>query len=93
VDLTLGHLEQLLREPRRIEILCQQKIPHFQSEVAYYRRLMIRCSLREERGIPPKTFCHPHDRVANAPERQSQHIRKTRLLVSYALTTAMPFGG
>jgi hypothetical protein len=34
VDFTLGHLKQLLREPRRIEILGQDKIPHFQSEVA-----------------------------------------------------------
>jgi hypothetical protein len=32
-------LEQLLREPRRIEILGKQKIAHFQSDVAYYRRL------------------------------------------------------
>jgi hypothetical protein len=39
VDLTLGHFEQLLREPRRIEILGQNKIAHFQSDVAYYRWL------------------------------------------------------
>src|SRR6266478_3628257 len=32
-------LEQLLREPRRIEILGQMKIAHFQSAVAYYRWL------------------------------------------------------
>src|SRR5208283_2517499 len=29
VDLTLGHLKQLSREPRRIEILGQEKIAHF----------------------------------------------------------------
>ena len=34
VDLTLGHLKQLSREPRRIEILGQDKLAHFQSKVA-----------------------------------------------------------
>src|SRR6266436_10212735 len=34
VDLTLGHLKQLSREPRRIEILGQNKLAHFQSKVA-----------------------------------------------------------
>ena len=29
VDLTLGHFKQLSGEPRRIEILGQQKISHF----------------------------------------------------------------
>jgi hypothetical protein len=29
VDLTLGHLMQLSREPRRIEILGKEKIAHF----------------------------------------------------------------
>jgi hypothetical protein len=29
VDLTLGHFKQLSREPRRIEILGQEKIAHF----------------------------------------------------------------
>jgi hypothetical protein len=37
--LTLGHLKQLSREPRRIEILGQDKLAHFQSKVAQYRRL------------------------------------------------------
>jgi hypothetical protein len=32
--LTLGHLKQLSREPRRIEILGQDKLAHFQSKVA-----------------------------------------------------------
>jgi hypothetical protein len=32
-------LEQLLREPRRLEILGERKIVHFQSDVAYYIRL------------------------------------------------------
>ena len=35
-------LEQLLREPRRIEILDQVKIAHFQSDVAYYRWTTLR---------------------------------------------------
>jgi hypothetical protein len=30
VDLTLGHLKQLSREPRRIEILGEDKLAHFQ---------------------------------------------------------------
>ena len=34
VDLTLGHLKQLSREPRRIEILGQNKLAHLQSKVA-----------------------------------------------------------
>jgi hypothetical protein len=34
VDLTLGHLKQLSREPRRIEILGQDKLAHFQSKGA-----------------------------------------------------------
>ncbi len=34
VDLTLGHLKQLSREPRRVEILDQNNIAHFQSKVA-----------------------------------------------------------
>jgi hypothetical protein len=41
VDLTLGHLKQLLREPRRIEILGQNKIAHFQPDLAYYRTALI----------------------------------------------------
>jgi hypothetical protein len=35
-------LEQLLREPRRIEILDQVKIVHFQSDVANYRWTKLR---------------------------------------------------
>ena len=35
VDLTLGYLEQLLREPRRIETLDKANVAHFQSKVAY----------------------------------------------------------
>ena len=35
-------LEQLLREPRRIEILDQLKIAHFQLDVAYYRWTKLR---------------------------------------------------
>jgi hypothetical protein len=35
-------LEQLLREPRRIEILDQVKVAHFQSDVAYYRWTKLR---------------------------------------------------
>jgi hypothetical protein len=34
--------EQLSREPRRIEILDQVKIAHFQSDVAYYRWTKLR---------------------------------------------------
>src|SRR3984893_14967066 len=33
---TARPLEQLLREPRRIEILGQKNIAHFQPDVAYY---------------------------------------------------------
>jgi hypothetical protein len=40
VDLTLGYLEQLLREPRRIETLDEGTIAHFQSTFAYYRRYL-----------------------------------------------------
>jgi hypothetical protein len=29
VNFTLGHLKQLLREPRRIEILGKEKVAHF----------------------------------------------------------------
>jgi len=32
---TLGYLEQLLREPRRIETLNKSNIARFQSKVAY----------------------------------------------------------
>src|SRR4029077_11661690 len=35
-------LEQLLREPRRIEILDPVQIAHFQSDVAYYRWTKLR---------------------------------------------------
>lgn len=36
-----GPLKQLLRKPRRIEILGQAKLAHFQSKIAYYRCFMI----------------------------------------------------
>jgi hypothetical protein len=49
-------LEQLLKEPRRIEILDQQKIAHFQSDVAYYRWLYTPPFCQEEWANPPKTF-------------------------------------
>jgi hypothetical protein len=45
-----------LREPRRIEILGQEKIAHFQSDVAYYKVALIALFLQEERANPPKTF-------------------------------------
>ena len=56
VDLTPSHLKQLLREPRRIEILGKKKIPHFQSEVPCYRRLYDPLFSSERTGKPPKTF-------------------------------------
>jgi hypothetical protein len=48
-------LEQLLREPRTIEILNQKNVAHFQSDVSH-RWLKLRCFLQEERGNPPKLF-------------------------------------
>src|SRR6267143_4112524 len=50
-------LEQLLREPRRIEILDQTNIAHFQSDVVYYRRLQLRCFLPS--GLAPKSKAVP----------------------------------
>jgi hypothetical protein len=49
VDLTLGHVSSF-REPRRIEILGQNKIAHFQSDLAYYRTALIALFLQEERA-------------------------------------------
>ena len=51
-------LKQLLREPRRIEILGQEKIPHFQSEVAYYRRFYDPLSFSGRTGQISEDFCH-----------------------------------
>jgi hypothetical protein len=50
---------QLLREPRKIEILGKSKIAHFQAQVAYYRRFMIRSSGRTAQ--PSEDFCHLHE--------------------------------
>ena len=55
-------LKQLLREPRRIEILGQEKIPHFQSEVAYYRRFYDPLSFSGRTGQISEDFCHLHGR-------------------------------
>src|SRR5271157_5488660 len=56
--------KQLLREPRRIEILDQEKIPHFKSEVAYYRRFYDPLFSSGRTGQISEDFCHPHGRVA-----------------------------
>jgi len=56
--------KQLLREPRRIEILGQEKIPHFKSEVAYYRRFYDPLFSSGRTGQISEDFCHPHGRVA-----------------------------
>ena len=61
-DLTLGHLKQLSGEPRRIEILGQSSIPHFQSEVAYYRRHFDPLFSSGRTGQISEDFCHPHGR-------------------------------
>jgi hypothetical protein len=65
VDLTLGHLKQLLREPRRIEILGQNKIAHFQPDLAYYRTALI--ALFSSGGNGPTLFWAASFSVMNSP--------------------------
>jgi hypothetical protein len=64
VDLTLGHFKQLLRKPRRIEILGGEKIPHFQPKVAYYRRLYDPLYSSKRTGQPSEDWRHPYEQQA-----------------------------
>src|SRR6266478_5342735 len=67
-------LERLLREPRRIEILDQQKIAHFQSDVAYYRWLYTPLFCQEE-WATLRRLCRPREQWgcigAHNPSRRS----------------------